>query len=154
MKYQSQLKNLAQLVEEEIRNKYYPFNNWFENFLCNIRYYRLIHILKYNIYYKIKYFFQKILRGYSDPEWYSFNSYFFQWALPKIKHLRNNLHGHPIEFSDNPKGWEEVLDQIIKGFELQLEYDLNPKIIWTKERENKINLACTLFGKYVQNMWD
>lgn len=84
---------------------------------------------------------QSLDNGFPDEESFDFYSHCCKWALPRLKQLRNNLHGHPVCFCNEAddlhatrqlhfdfisdvtrkptahEQWEAVLDEIIWAME-------------------------------------
>jgi len=86
-------------------------------------------------------------KGFDRSETWNLDITIISFALPRLKYLRKNLHGHPADISFNE--WKEILDIIIKGFELQLKDD----ILNNKEYEY-IQRGNTLFGTWLFHLWD
>ena len=90
---------------------------------------------------------------------------------PMLIHLRNNHVGIPMEFENNPDGWEKVLDEMISCLKLMDEENVYEKLGFgnpdsyqhiTKEdyenvykmmEENK-NRFFELFSRYFFDLWD
>jgi len=105
--------------------------------------------------YKIKWFLQKLFRGYSDPEAWDFQWYAAQYALPRLRKLKEIRHGFPAMLCEEGKTeeesdreWGNILGKMIRAFELILAYDFdcvnNPEI----------DEGTALFGKYFTALWD
>lgn len=78
--------------------------------------------LKWRIYHyweETRYFFKKIYQrfthGFPLEQSWDFCSHHSAWVLPRLKHLRANLHGHPCGLKEGE--WEAILDKIIWSFE-------------------------------------
>ncbi len=109
----------------------------------------MLFALKRN-YREIKWFFQRLFRGWSDNESWDLYYWICKRYLPVLKRLRFYHSGYPTHLT--PKKWNEILDKIIYSFEMIGEDDFtktcNPKT------QKKIQEGCELFGKYFQNLWD
>ena len=95
--------------------------------------------------YDVKHAFQKVFRGYSNPEVWGASHTIAKKALPLLIHLRKNLHGHPVTMYDNPedsyknddeacnaahKKWEETLDEMIFAMKYMIwDNDCNEKYV-------------------------
>ena len=102
--------------------------------------------------------YQKIRHGFALEESWDFYSHCATWSLPRLKHLRNNLNGHPafllqeadelnstrqehFDFikdvtlnKDAHKKWEEILDKIIWSME---NHDKEPDPIYPPNYSHK-----------------
>ena len=132
-------------------------HSWKEN--VEIFFHRFFHNLKYNFYYAhIYYPLQKLIRGYSDPEWYSFDYYHSKYVIPRLKHLRNNINAWPAQHPEFPafEDWQKVLDEMIWAFEFNLKMD-DLNYTWKYDENDQIKRMETglaLFAKYYRHLWD
>lgn len=121
----------------------------------------------------IKYFLQRRIRGFDNPEWIDLDVSIARFLVPRLKHLKD--HGnkaYPIELwvtfrkeagedkSDEllEDHWNTVLEKMIEGFEeviIQQNYDSveTTNEEW-EESEKKIDRALILFCKYYNEFWD
>ena len=60
---------------------------------------------------------QKWTTGFPHEESWDFKSALANWALPRLKHMKDNLHGYPSRLEYGEKEWNEILDKIIWSFE-------------------------------------
>ena len=122
----------------------------------------------------IKYAWQRATRGFSDPDWWEFDSYLSRIISGGLKTLDKNRHGFPTELysqlgeEDGNQEWSKILSEISAKMEkyerLKLsEYppdNLPPEAIreWyennQKEAENAWNGAIDLLKKWHNDMWD
>ena len=118
---------------------------------------------------KIKWFFQRIFRGYSDHDMFNFYEFLLgKKVLPYLKiWVKSKRHGHPVEF-ETMEDWNKVLDEIVWAMEELItcktenqifdEYHKNGdekkfrKAI--EENWKRTSKGMELFGKYVTAMWD
>lgn len=70
---------------------------------------------------RIKWAWQKLTRGYSDPEWWDIDYYLARWILPRLRQLRAHTHGHPAEMKDE-KEWHDILTRICLAFAIIEKY--------------------------------
>ena len=109
--------------------------------------------------YPIKWFFQKLFRGYSDPEWYSFEYSHSEYCIPRLKHLRKVMNSWPGGFYEEiktPEDWGKILDEMVEGFEANLklsncEYETNEE---GAELRAKLDRGIMLFSRYYWHLWD
>ena len=59
----------------------------------------------------VKWFIQKIFRGYSDPEVWDLSGTTAKFLLPRLKCLRGMKHGYPFMLS--PAEWNKIIGKII-----------------------------------------
>lgn len=147
----------------------------------------LLEKTKYRLSYYLsetKYFFRKIYQrftyGFPLEQSWDFCSYHSQWVLPRLKHLRANLHGHPNGLVEGE--WEAILDKMIWSFE-NWENDPDPiypenydhRMIRTEieggasfskidhrpidfsplyDHRKKAKEGFNLFAEYYMNLWD
>ena len=102
--------------------------------------------------YSLKYFLQRLFRGWGDDEAWDLRSHITKRFIKPLKHCRANLHGHP--FSMTFEEWEIILDKIIYAFELEIEEEesfigYKDKATYAKQQE-----GFELFGKHFKNLWD
>lgn len=148
---------------------------WYEKLYYRL--YRLIGDTKY----KLKCLKQKFQYGFPLYESWNLNTYVAKYTLPRLKHFRNNLSGHPLDLTQY--GWEEVLDKMIWSFE---NFDKDPRPVYPEnydhrmlkktyasgncvftsmddrrvnydnvyEHKRKVQEGLDLFGKYFVNLWD
>ena len=104
---------------------------------------------------RIKWFFQRGLRGYSDCDLWSLD-YFIAETLSKgCKHLAETTHGYPCDSS--PEEWDKTLREISKEFEdyikiNDLEEGYNK--LTREEYEAKLDKMFNLLKKNFGSLWD
>lgn len=117
---------------------------------------------------KIKYFIQRIFRGYSDEDIYDLE-YFIVKKIRKplkafVKHQEEKGYTLPRDFSKDPAAWLIILKKMEFAFDQRWkeETDLNSYVMesnsmTTDERvqfNKKIKEGFELFGKYFCDLWD
>jgi len=132
-------------------------------------------------YFKLKYFLQRIFRGYDDLDKWNAAWYIARKAIPVLTDMRNSFHGTSIKwhredrfgeiieltkdevYSSNevPESftedeWRNVLDEIIYGFKFVLRLDED--VDFNEEEYNKNykrhKKGLKLFSIYFMNLWD
>jgi len=125
--------------------------------------------------FRIRMFFQKLIRDYTDEEMWNFHYWLTSTIRPHFKHFVKYIKEHGCgcpgqlcvdENGDNAnveegvKKWHAILDKIEIAFDLMWEQD-NGTDIWRKktheqmvEDDKKIQEGLSLFAKYYQNFWD
>ena len=135
-----------------------------------------------NLYYKIKNKLvddfdslrarcQRFLRGYSYVDIWNMDYWFMCTIKPMLIHLRDNHHGVPMEFENDPSAWRFVLTEMIDCLNLMDEdsaYEYHGFGDWhTYEKltkkdyeniyrtmEDNKNRFFELFSKYFFDLWD
>ena len=59
--------------------------------------------------------YQRVRYGYAYRDAWNFYQACAGWSLPRLRHLRANLHGHPVDLDE--REWDRVLDEIIFAIE-------------------------------------
>lgn len=98
---------------------------------------------------KIKFFFQRRLRGFDDEETWSLDQDLAKHIVPRLKRFREVNNGHPPDLSWEE--WCEILDEIIRTFEFlstDAKYDCYDKKKW-----KEIKKGLHLFAKYYLDLW-
>lgn len=114
---------------------------------------------------------QRFKRGYAWSDVWSMYGWFMLTIEPMLIHLRNNHVGVPMEFENNPDGWNEVLDEMISCIKLMDEENVYDHLgfgdsdsykhmtredygnVYKVMEDNK-NRFFELFSKYFFNLWD
>lgn len=145
------------------------------------------HCIGWGLYYKwksVKRFFRRcygwVRYGFPEEDAWDFYTHCSEWVLPRLRHLRCNLNGHPQDMTIEQ--WEEILDTMIYAFEFVLcehdiltekcypkDYDWGFKsnengIIWNDNREpdytyyeeceKRYKLGMKLFSEHFRSLWD
>lgn len=114
---------------------------------------------------------QRFKRGYAWSDVWSMYGWFMLTLEPMLIHLRDNHVGVPIEFENNPDGWEAVLDEMVACLKLMDEDNVYDRLgfgdpesykhMTKKDYENVYNMMeenknrfFELFSKYFYNLWD
>jgi len=111
---------------------------------------------------RIKWFFQRIFRGYSDYDMLDYGEFACRKLLPSLKHwVAMERNGYP-ESVGSKEEWDKILQEIVwaveetaYGKEEQKYFDVEEPIfhgvrkVW--ERQEK---GLELFGKYLGAMWE
>lgn len=123
-----------------------------------------------NIFKQIKYGWQKYKRGFSDEDVWDFDSYLAEIIIAGLKRLKEINHGCPGDLwdekakNDECHRWNEILEEMIQGFEASQEMDRPAYIKGNfkkeidferlKNLEKKYNRGMELFCRYFRNLWD
>ena len=104
--------------------------------------------------YKIKWAYQRAVRGYDDTAFWSLNSYLTDIALPVLKRYRKEKSGYPSTL-ESKEEWDKILDKMIRAFQLMHDDDYTgiPVSSWG-ERQKEIDEGLALFAKHYQSLWD
>lgn len=121
---------------------------------------RIKYFLTIDVYLNVKWFFQRLIRGYSDDEVWNVNTAVLRYALPRIKHLRKITKSYPALLCDEAKPtedklqeWYDILDKMILAIELEIKdeywfgHNADKEMVEVKE-------GMDLFHKYFDGLWD
>lgn len=79
-----------------------------------------------NLYYQVKYGFQRMFRGYDDTEVFNTDLTFIDRYLKILKDFKKHHCAHPCELT--PEQWNAVLDEMIKHLTLMNENNVMSKL--------------------------
>jgi len=85
--------------------------------------------------------------GFSDTETWNFDYVIASFIIPRLKRFREINNGFPEQLGE--KGWNKVLDAMIRGFELQV---LDKDNCTDLDYEN-IEDAWKLLSEYRRDLW-
>ena len=78
-----------------------------------------------------------------------------QYDNRAIKDLFNDRDDFNVEFEQQVKCWNWILDEMIWAVEQIVSVnDIDPEIWYTKEFQDRISHGLVLFGRYYQSLWD
>jgi hypothetical protein len=126
----------------------------------------------------IKWFYQRITRGFDDRECWNLNTTIAKFLIPRLKVFKTNTHTFPSEIS--LEEWDIALLQMIDAFELyildnddlnyddvKIEFDEKGHLQITKDpdkekvrntiiesRRKRIEDGLNLFREYFYDLWD
>ena len=101
----------------------------------------------------IKYFFQKVFRGWSDKETWNLDSGMIEYVYPRLKRLKEVTICYPPDLKDIDE-WKKVIDKILHWMDFYRD-----KLNWDDEFEsideyNKFfDEGLALFNKYWTHFW-
>lgn len=139
------------------------FKRWEESYKRSfIRSVEVFFRRKYNklneLYWKIRYFFQRLFKGYDKREIFSFNSYHASYVVKRLTEFNKNLHCYPCCL--DIEKWSDIINEIIFAFELCSNDDwiygcncgLHEGEINVLEMKRKKGMK--LFIEYYDQLWD
>jgi hypothetical protein len=118
----------------------------------------------------VKWFFQRVFRGYSDIDMADFCQFLCKKMLPYVKAwVALDRNGYPTDI-ETPEEWEEVLGKILWSLEESANWNKTEDKLFEKMRERGDTFAdldggeimeywkryqegMELFGKYLPAMW-
>lgn len=137
-----------------------------ESFWDSVKYFpwRLGFKIK-NLYYQVKYGFQRMFRGYDDTEVFNTDLTFIDRYLKILKDFSKNHHGYPPSITNEQ--WDDILDEMIKHLSLMTEDNVETELkkgmpdsfepdyktvsgIMNRHKEEFFKL----FSKWFYNLWD
>jgi ABC-type glycerol-3-phosphate transport system substrate-binding protein len=102
----------------------------------------------------IKYFFQRIIRGFDDSETWSLDITFAKWVVPRLKRFKIVNNAFPHDMTE--ESWDNLIDNMIDNFQYFVDFN-NEKIEFSQENEiealEKFNEGMLLFCKHIRNIW-
>lgn len=90
---------------------------------------------------------QRLERGFDDSETWSLESTISRFIEPRLKAFKECCIGYPSDI-DSQEEWLEILDKMIKAFEL-----INTKDFPEVEENEMIDEGLDLFRKYFHHLW-
>lgn len=142
---------ISEFVKEEMSNPLtkYGLFGW------NYRY-LLLHPWKLGeeIYYHVKWFWQRGRRGYADCDVWGLDSYLVTWLPGALESLRTQAHGHPVGMT--PKTWDIRLERMRDGFLTAREIgDMNFRTVEeAKVLQKRMYKGLRMFSRYFLDLWD
>jgi hypothetical protein len=148
-------------------------NIGFLHFLHRLREDGFRHVLYTDILRPIKFFYQRLTRGYDDSCMWSLDHHLAKLILPRLKLFRQQPHGcpagssagssdicfHPTDAEGDPDlaAWDEKLDKMVYAFEYiasgkSWEYEMTLEQEAAEDR--KVAEGLELFGKYFRGLWN
>lgn len=156
----------------------YSKNRTIEKFCISLSRYK--YALTEGLYYKIKYFIQRHIRGYDDLDKWNAAWFIARKSIPVLKAMRDSFHGTSIKWhredrfgniieltreevytDEMPEAfsedeWRAILDDIIFAFQFVLNEDTQED--FNQEQYNlnykKHKRGLKLFCIYYMNLWD
>ena len=125
---------------------------------------------------KVKWFYQRGSRGWSDRSAWSIDSWLVDNLIPMLERLKRDKHGTPLSMFRKKDGvdkdgnstdeanilaeqrWDNVLNEILYGLKCakkiqDLDYDYEDKEL-TKRLTKSSQSSFELIGKHLFNLWD
>ena len=94
---------------------------------------------------KLKFLYQRIVRGWDDSETWSLDYTIAKFTLPRLKRFKELNGSYPHQLS--MKEWDAILDDIIYVFEAYKEDNIDG---CDQDRRKK---GLEYFGKYFSSLW-
>jgi hypothetical protein len=99
--------------------------------------------------YAIKFFFQRLFRGWDDSETWALDGSLAQIIAPRLKRFKQVNNCHPDEFTEEE--WDATIDKMIFAFEWA---SSEKKYNWIDTEEFKrVEEGIALFAKYYFHLW-
>lgn len=116
------------------------------------------------LYCKVKWGFQRMFRGYDNPDSFDLCYNFLEKYTKILKQFRKWGNSYPSKF-DSYEEWAKILDEMICYFELSDEFN---EYVWDEEEPYNFkdsiyrerlayyygNKALAMFNKYFWDLWD
>lgn len=97
----------------------------------------------------IKFFFQRIFRGWDDSETWSLDVSLARAILPRLKHFKKLNKAYPVELTFD--SWNAILDEMIYSFE----FISSERYYQSSDHEERERAArgFELFCKHYRSLW-
>lgn len=115
--------------------------------------------------YKLKWQYQRNIRGYADPDIWDFNAYLLELFINGLPQLKQR----PLSIT-KPSNWNELVDDMVAGFKIaqsitagqallpsdtrRTQEAFKARKILTYKEQAQHNKAFKLFNKYFYNLKD
>ncbi len=138
--------------ETKLQKTYYAVRRFFSNAIDFPR----------DLYYNIKYAYQRVVRGWSDRDTWSIDNHLATIIPEMMRHLKKTKHGIPARCFDEPYSdtwskeaeekaiakWDEVLDTIIYTFDTyKLMSEHNLIMVKNEEEKKSMQEFCDKMNK-------
>ena len=96
---------------------------------------------------KIKWFFQRLFRGWSDAELWDLQYHLAKYIYPRLKaFIKSNRMGYlNLDGKSTSRQWEDILRKMLESFK---------KVSGGNFIEEDVQEGLELFGKYFLALWD
>lgn len=97
----------------------------------------------------IKFFFQRLTRGWDDSDTWSLDYSLAKLIAPRLKRFKEVTGGHPGDMTEQE--WNNTLDKMIAAFEF-----LGSEERWSntdKNKWNEVQEGIDLFAKHYVGLW-
>lgn len=102
---------------------------------------------------------QRVKRGFSDYDWWGFDSYLTFVILGGLKKFKKDANGYPADLTQEE--WNDILDKMIAGFEASEAIKNLPFVSSTEQFEEAQSAlivvrdeGMALFVKHYGQLWD
>lgn len=101
----------------------------------------------------IKFFYQRLTRGFDDSATWSLDIHLAGLILPRLKRFKElNTHTYPNGLT--PELWVEILDKMIFAFEYTLDESRMFGSKFDEAEYERVKEGLSLFGQYFHALWD
>jgi len=100
---------------------------------------------------KLKFFWQRKTRGFSDRETWSLYTEIAKFTLPRLKRFKEVNCGFPHNYTEET--WNKVLDDMIFAINYAANHDDMDETLLKKKDYQRIRRGLNLFGKYFLDLW-
>ena len=111
------------------------------------------HLCPHAIRRKIRFFWQRRTKGYSDDETWDLDVRIARFVLPRLLRLKELQNGYPFDLTE--ESWDEILDKMIFSFELVIRchgLDEPPGEAWLGGLNEKYQEGMDLFAKHFMSL--
>lgn len=116
---------------------WWDIENFFINWLSPNRWYR-----------RIKFFLQRLIRGFDDSETWEMDMTFFNWIYPRLKRFKELSNGYPEEY-ESFEDWIKELDKRIIQLERIINIDIDCFPYHEYLKKSDIEEITKIYGKKI-----
>ena len=151
--------NYSDCFESDALKEKLTFFEW-----LSLEYHRTVRKIK-DLYYRIKYSFQRMFKGYDDVDTFELFANFTDHYTKILTDFRNNHYGYPCDLTESQ--WDEILDEMLYHLDYMSEERVKSKLRsnmpedWLPDgmvvyeiMEKHKDEFFKLFSKYFYNLWD
>jgi hypothetical protein len=97
----------------------------------------------------IRYWWQRLTRGWDDSETWSLDHTFAHFALPRLRRFKEITIGCPAELTEEE--WKDIIQEMIDAFDFfaNRQFTIEP----TEEEWARANEGMRLFAKWYNYLW-
>lgn len=107
------------------------------------------HTIKYYPYKRaVRFFFQRLTRGWDDSDTWSMDHTLASVMLPRLKRFKEVNRGCPIDLSTEE--WNSILDRMIDAFEF---YASQRRFNCLQQEFDDAQIGLDLFAKWYGHLW-
>jgi len=100
-----------------------------------------------DVFYPIKWAWQRVYRGYDDTAWWDLHLYLAKIAAPVLKEMADRTPGYPPDLSSDE--WTAHLSKM----HIAMDLIANDSCEYSDEQHRAMDEGCELMGKWYRHLW-